>query len=100
MDKNEATVQQVQPSGKSDPILGKVLTDLTNRALEGTKKYGEPLKALNGRNAAVDIMQELYDGAMYARQLVDELHMLGVELRTIDNDDVRAIVEKYAGLLG
>lgn len=67
-----ATAEQPAPSGKGDPILGMVLVDLTNRALEGKKKYGEPLKAHNGRNALWDAYQEALDLAMYLRQAIEE----------------------------
>lgn len=67
-----ATVEQPEPCGKGDPILGMVLADLTNRALEGNKKYGEPLKAHNGRNGLWDAYQEALDLCMYLRQVIEE----------------------------
>ena len=69
---NAATAKQAAPSGHGNPILGMVLADLTNRALEGKEKYGEPLKAHNGRNALWDLYQELLDAAMYIRQAIEE----------------------------
>lgn len=73
-DAQPATAKQSAPSGKGDPILGMVLTDLTNRALEGREKYGEALKANNGRNALWDAYQEALDLAMYLRQAIEEQH--------------------------
>lgn len=67
-----ATAKQAKPSGSGNPILGMVLADLTNRALEGKEKYGEPLKAHNGRNALWDAYQEALDLTMYLRQLIQE----------------------------
>ena len=67
-----ATSKQSAPKGSGNPILGMVLADLTNRALEGIEKYGEPLKAHNGRNALWDAYQEALDLAMYLRQLIQE----------------------------
>lgn len=67
-----ATAIQPKPHGTSKPILGMVLADLTNRALEGKEKYGEPLKAGNGRNALWDAYQEALDLAMYLRQAIEE----------------------------
>ena len=67
-----ATAKQATPKGSGNPILGMVLADLTNRALEGADKYGEPLKAHNGRNALWDLYQELLDAAMYIRQAIEE----------------------------
>ena len=73
-DAQPATAKQPAPSGKGDPILGMVLADLTNRALEGREKYGEALKANNGRNALWDAYQEALDLAMYLRQAIEEQH--------------------------
>lgn len=67
-----ATAKQPAPKGSGNPILGMVLADLTNRALEGKEKYGEPLLAHNGRNALWDLYQELLDAAMYIRQAIEE----------------------------
>ena len=71
-DAQPATAKQPAPNGSGNPILGMVLADLTNRALEGKEKYGEPLKAHNGRNALWDAYQEALDLAMYLRQAIEE----------------------------
>lgn len=71
-DAQPATAKQPAPSGKGDPILGMVLADLTNRALEGREKYGEALKANNGRNALWDAYQEALDLTMYLRQAIED----------------------------
>lgn len=68
-----ATAKQPAPQGSGSPILGMVLADLTNRALEGKEKYGEPLLAHNGRNPLWDAYQEALDLAMYLRQAIEEL---------------------------
>ena len=67
-----ATAKQASPKGVGVPILGMVLADLTNRALEGRQKYGEPLLAHNGRNPLWDAYQEALDLAMYLRQAIEE----------------------------
>jgi len=67
-----ATSEQPKPKGKGNPVLGMVLADLTNRALEGNLKYGEPLLANNGRDALVDAYQEALDLCMYLRQAITE----------------------------
>lgn len=69
---NPALAEMPKPEGKGNPILGMVLADLTNRAFEGIKKYGEPLKADNGRDALVDAYQEALDLCMYLRQAIEE----------------------------
>ena len=70
--KDAATAKQPAPKGSGNPILGMVLADLTNRALEGKEKYGEPLLANNGRNPLWDAYQEALDLAMYLRQAIEE----------------------------
>ena len=67
-----ATAKQPSPKGSGNTILGMVLADLTNRALEGKEKYGEPLLAYNGRNPLWDAYQEALDLAMYLRQAIEE----------------------------
>ncbi len=67
-----ATAKQSPPKGSGRQILDMVLADLTNRALEGKEKYGEPLKARNGRNSLWDAYQEALDLAMYLRQAIEE----------------------------
>ena len=72
-EEDAATAKQPAPKGSGNPILGMVLADLTNRALEGKEKYGEPLLAHNGRNPLWDAYQEALDLAMYLRQAIEEL---------------------------
>ena len=79
----KATDQQAKPQGEGAPVLGFVLADLTNRALVGKEKYGEPLKVFNGRRSVTDLLQELYDGVMYAKQLELELEDVGNSIADI-----------------
>jgi len=72
LEEDAATAKQPAPKGSGSPILGMVLADLTNRALEGKEKYGEPLLAHNGRNPLWDAYQEALDLAMYLRQAIEE----------------------------
>ena len=72
LEEDAATAKQPSPKGSGNPILGMVLADLTNRALEGKEKYGEPLLAHNGRNPLWDAYQEALDLAMYLRQAIEE----------------------------
>lgn len=72
LEEDAATAKQQAPKGSGNPILGMVLADLTNRALEGKEKYGEPLLAHNGRNPLWDAYQEALDLAMYLRQAIEE----------------------------
>ncbi len=49
-----------------------LIRDLEERAATGEKKYGERLRAFNGRDPLVDLYQECMDGWMYARQAREE----------------------------
>lgn len=48
--------------------LSRLLSDLILRKEMGTKKYGTPLRAHNGRQAIVDLYQEIQDAIMYSGQ--------------------------------
>jgi hypothetical protein len=69
---NEATQQQATPKGTGPDITPLVIADLQARSAEGVKKYGEPLRAFNGRRALVDAYQEVLDLAQYLRQELEE----------------------------
>lgn len=58
----------------ADPVtLGqKIIADLEARVEMGKKKYGEPLRAFNGRDAILDAYQETLDGWNYVRQKREE----------------------------
>jgi hypothetical protein len=45
-----------------------IMRDLSARSREGVRKYGTRLKSHNGRDARLDLYQELLDAFMYATQ--------------------------------
>ena len=53
------------------PVWDLVIEDMKNRDNEGRKKYGTPLQASNGRDALVDLYQEILDAAVYIRQEIE-----------------------------
>lgn len=59
------------PNGSRD-IQSLVIEDIQRRREVGIRRYGTPLQAHNGRNALRDLYEELLDGAMYARQRLEE----------------------------
>lgn len=69
---NPATTQQEQPRGIGTEIAALVQKDIQFRVEIGIQKYGETLKAFNGRRALVDAYQEVLDLAMYLRQKIEE----------------------------
>lgn len=49
-----------------------VAAELMKRKELGTNRYGTPLQAHNGRDALVDVLDELLDAACYIQQLIIE----------------------------
>lgn len=49
-----------------------VIGDMQERDQIGRKKYGTPLQSFNGRDALVDLYQELLDAVVYLRQVIYE----------------------------
>ncbi len=67
-----AAETQRKPEGKGPEIAELVKADIEARAQMGEKKYGERLRAYNGRNALLDAYQEALDLCMYLRQRLEE----------------------------
>lgn len=69
-----STVAEHQP----DPfpgrqvVLHEVLRDFTDRAEAGKLKYGTYLETHNGRDALMDMYQEMLDMVMYTKQAIME----------------------------
>jgi hypothetical protein len=68
----KATEQQSKPKGSGPAITDLLIRDLSERQAFGTQKYGEPLRAFNGRDPLVDAYQELIDLLLYLRQYLTE----------------------------
>jgi hypothetical protein len=82
-----ATVTEPTPHGEGADIAALVCRDLRARGGElaellcadiearaevGRAKYGQRLRASNGRRGLVDLYQELLGAAMYVRQVIEE----------------------------
>lgn len=76
-----ATAKLQKPKGSGRRIVELVQEDLEARSKEGLRKYGEPLKANNGRNALIDAYQEVLDLACYLRQRLEEELIASAEAR-------------------
>jgi len=63
---------QSLPNGRGREITPLVIKDLEMRSAMGKEKYGEALRAFNGRDALVDLYQELIDAVQYIRQAIEE----------------------------
>jgi hypothetical protein len=68
----DAATRQAAPHGIDVDISRLVQQDMERRAAVGEKKYGERLRPLNGRDALLDLYQEILDAAAYCRQLIYE----------------------------
>ena len=53
-------------------VVPLVIGDLKDRAEKGKEKYGRYLHTHNGRDALIDLYQELLDGVCYLRQYLEE----------------------------
>lgn len=70
---NNKIKDQPPPTPKSStPIWDLVIQDMQQRDQVGRERYGTPLQAFNGRDALVDLYQELLDAVVYCRQLIEE----------------------------
>lgn len=70
--KEIAVAEQQMPEGKGPDIASLLHEDIEARARLGERKYGERLKAFNGRDPLLDAYQEVLDLAFYLRQLLVE----------------------------
>jgi len=74
-DSDTPILDQPPPSAedtKKPDVWRLVLKDMADRRVVGIKRYATPLQPFNGRDALVDLYQELLDAAVYARQLICE----------------------------
>lgn len=66
-------VDQPPPVPNERPAIADlVIADMVERKRVGTERYGTPLQAHNGRDALVDLYQELLDAVVYVRQAIEE----------------------------
>ncbi len=73
-----ATAAQPRPNGTGPEILPLVIADLESRTALGRVKYGQVLRAANGRHALTDAYQEVLDLAQYLRQEIEERRLLAM----------------------
>lgn len=90
-----ATVQQPAPQGTGPAITPLVIADLLARSADGERKYGEPLRASNGRDVLADAYQEALDLCQYLRQAIEERS----EAPAIDPEHYRLLYSIAVSLL-
>lgn len=68
-----ANMEQRTPKNNGlRPVWELVIEDMLARDEVGRAKYGTPLQTHNGRDALVDLYQELLDACVYLRQEIEE----------------------------
>jgi hypothetical protein len=65
-------IEQPKPKGKGPEIFPLVIHDLLKREQIGIERYGESLKANNGRDSLRDAYEEALDLCLYLRQRIEE----------------------------
>jgi len=76
---NSLISDQPDPKKMTGDVWLLVLKDMEDRRQHGIDKYGTPLQVNNGRDALIDLYQEILDAAVYARQAIEEKR-LGISL--------------------
>ena len=64
--------QQLPEINDNEAIQNLVIVDIEKRREVGTKRYGTPLQAFNGRDALRDAYEEALDLAIYLKQCLVE----------------------------
>jgi hypothetical protein len=92
-----------KPKGTGREVTPLVIKDLELRSKMGAEKYGETLRAFNGRNPLIDAYQEVLDLAQYLRQEIEEQAAKAARVDPFDVVDLQiepvmapCIVEKGA----
>ena len=68
----DPTLEQPKPHPSKGDVWAQVMEDMFNRRLQGIERHGGPLQPHNGRDALIDLYQELLDAVVYTRQLIEE----------------------------
>lgn len=94
-------VDQPPPAPNERPhIADLVIADIQERKRLGIERYGVALQPHNGRDALVDLYQELLDGAKYARQKIEERDDHRAEGAASEREKIVGYMKHCAQLLG
>lgn len=84
MSSGRPTDEQPEPKPTESPaIWDLVIEDMRARDRLGRERYGVPLQCHNGREALVDLYEELLDAVAYTRQAVEEGRQLREEVERL-----------------
>lgn len=64
--------QPLPVQNDADDIQSQVIADIAQRRKVGISRYGTALQPHNGRDALLDLYEELLDGVMYVKQVMVE----------------------------
>lgn len=90
----DAIKVQPKPNGEGVDIVELVKGDLEMRAVIGEAKYGQRLKAFNGRNSLIDAYQEVLDLSVYLKQAIVEIEQLKaalIEAQKVDTKQIKSV---------
>ena len=71
-DERDSVRVQPRPKGSGRDIADMVVDDIAARKRFGVEKYGEPLRAFNGRDGMTDAYQEAIDLVLYLKKVIVE----------------------------
>ncbi len=80
---------QPPPVPSTGDVWLQVIADMQERRKVGIERYGTPLQPFNGRNAPVDLAQELMDACAYARQWIEERRVLMAEVDRLKAENAK-----------
>jgi len=95
LDPSQAADSDAQPApvpNDRPSIHDLVIADMEERKALGKRRYNSLLQAGNGRDALVDLYQELLDACAYARQMIEERNTV-----TVTCDQAAAIRDQAVG---
>lgn len=77
-------VEQPTPVINKHPAVWTlVMEDMAMRDKIGKERYGVALQPHNGRDSLRDLMEELLDATVYTRCFIEEMKILGDQLRCV-----------------
>lgn len=93
-------VDQPPPVQNDRPaIQDLVIADVEERKRIGMQRYGTLLKPHNGRDALVDLYQEILDAAQYVRQEIEERNDARAESAAAEREKIVGFLRHHAALV-
>lgn len=81
---NKNIKEQPKPlKNNSKPVWKMVMSDMSERNMQGVDKYKTELQSFNGRNSIIDAYQEVLDMSAYLRQHIEERNVIMAFLKKL-----------------